>query len=216
MQATDRVYRIGQTKDVYVHYPMAIADDFDTFDIVLDKLLSVKTKLADSTLFPTEMVEIERQVLYDNLFSAVQTSKQLPLDDSNIDSMNDYMFEAYAAALFKKQGYEVYLTPRVGDKGIDVIVLSNKVNYAIQCKHSGNNIGRECIGEVVTGTKYYEIKHNCILKPLVFTNSYYTNQAIEMGQINGVELYDRDTIKSLFSNIVVNWSDIYQMEENRM
>ena len=216
MQATDRVYRIGQTKDVYVHYPMAIADDFDTFDIVLDKLLSVKTKLADSTLFPTEMVEIERQVLYDNLFSAVQTSKQLPLDHSNIDSMNDYMFEAYAAALFKKQGYEVYLTPRVGDKGIDVIAFSNKVNYAIQCKHSGNNIGRECIGEVVTGTKYYEIKHNCIFKPLVFTNSYYTNQAIEMGQINGVELYDRDTIKSLFSNIVVNWSDIYQMEENRM
>lgn len=216
MQATDRVYRIGQNKDVYVHYPMAIADDFETFDIVLDKLLSVKTKLADSTLFPTEMIEVERQVLYDNLFSSVHTCKQLPLDESSMDNMNDYMFEAYTAALFKKQGYEVYLTPRVGDKGIDVIAISNKGNYTIQCKHSSNSIGHECIGETVTGTKYYEIKYNCKFKPLVFTNSYYTNQAIEMGHINGVELFDRNTLKSSFSNIGVNWSDIYQMEENRI
>lgn len=216
MQATDRVYRIGQTKDVYVHYPMAVADDFETFDVVLDKLLSVKTKLAESTLFPTEMIEVERQVLYNNLFSSVQTKKQLPLDESGVDSMNDYMFEAYAAVLFKKQGYEVYLTPRVGDKGIDVIAIGNKVNYAIQCKHSRNNVGSECVGEVVSGTKYYEIKHNCNFKPLVFTNSYYTSQAIELGQINEVELFDRNTIKTFFGNASVNWSEVYRMEECRV
>lgn len=50
-QATDRAYRIGQTKDVYVYYPMAVTSDIKTFDEILDDLLSRKTSLATSTIF---------------------------------------------------------------------------------------------------------------------------------------------------------------------
>lgn len=57
-QATDRAYRIGQTKTVTVYYPMAISKDFRSFDIVLDELLINKTKLATSTIFPTSRVEV--------------------------------------------------------------------------------------------------------------------------------------------------------------
>lgn len=35
-QATDRAYRIGQTKDVIVYYPTVIADDLKTFEQTLD------------------------------------------------------------------------------------------------------------------------------------------------------------------------------------
>jgi len=49
-QATDRAYRIGQKKDVYVYYPIVHADDFTTFDVKLDKLLSSKRALADDML----------------------------------------------------------------------------------------------------------------------------------------------------------------------
>jgi hypothetical protein len=31
-QATDRAYRIGQNKDVFVYYPVVVAEDFVTFD----------------------------------------------------------------------------------------------------------------------------------------------------------------------------------------
>ncbi len=31
-QATDRAYRIGQTRDVHVHYPIVSASNFKTFD----------------------------------------------------------------------------------------------------------------------------------------------------------------------------------------
>lgn len=31
-QATDRAYRISQTKDVHVYYPTVVAEDFQTFD----------------------------------------------------------------------------------------------------------------------------------------------------------------------------------------
>lgn len=69
-QATDRAYRIGQTKDVYVYYPMAISSDFKSFDETLDELLSRKTSLATSTIFPTERVEVKQEELGQMLFGA--------------------------------------------------------------------------------------------------------------------------------------------------
>ncbi len=51
-QATDRAYRIGQDKEVFVYYPSIAANDFDTFEIKLDRLLSSKRALADDMLKP--------------------------------------------------------------------------------------------------------------------------------------------------------------------
>lgn len=67
-QATDRAYRIGQSKDVYVYYPMATCKGFKSFDETLDELLSRKTSLATSTIFPTERVEVKQEELGQMLF----------------------------------------------------------------------------------------------------------------------------------------------------
>ena len=67
-QATDRAYRIGQTKDVFVYYPMAVRSDIKSFDETLDDLLSRKTSLATSTIFPTERVEVKQEELSQMLF----------------------------------------------------------------------------------------------------------------------------------------------------
>lgn len=67
-QATDRAYRIGQTKDVFVYYPMAVRSDIKSFDETLDDLLSRKTSLATSTIFPTERVEVKQEELGQMLF----------------------------------------------------------------------------------------------------------------------------------------------------
>lgn len=45
-QATDRAYRIGQEKPVYVYYPTIIAPDYVTFESKLDQLLTQKRQLA--------------------------------------------------------------------------------------------------------------------------------------------------------------------------
>lgn len=66
-QATDRAYRIGQTKDVFVYYPMAVCVGMRTFDQTLDDLLSRKTELATSTIFPTERVEVKQEELFKSL-----------------------------------------------------------------------------------------------------------------------------------------------------
>ena len=49
-QATDRAYRIGQTRDVTVYYPVITANDFVTFDQKLDQLLDWKRGLSQDML----------------------------------------------------------------------------------------------------------------------------------------------------------------------
>ena len=68
-QATDRAYRIGQTKDVYVYYPMAVSPNFKAFDETLDELLNRKNTLASSTIFPTERIEVNQEELYNALLT---------------------------------------------------------------------------------------------------------------------------------------------------
>jgi SNF2 family DNA or RNA helicase len=51
-QATDRVYRIGQKKPVFIHLPCLLHPDYDSFDVNLDKLLVKKTMLSDAVVTP--------------------------------------------------------------------------------------------------------------------------------------------------------------------
>ena len=60
-QATDRAYRIGQDKEVFVYYPSIVAHDFETFEIKLDKLLSSKRNLADDMLKPE--VDLKQELI---------------------------------------------------------------------------------------------------------------------------------------------------------
>lgn len=57
-QATDRVYRLGQTRPVHVHLPLAVSPDFKTFDLVLHELLERKRQLAESSLVPEQAVSL--------------------------------------------------------------------------------------------------------------------------------------------------------------
>jgi SNF2 family DNA or RNA helicase len=53
-QCTDRVYRIGQNRDVHVHLPLAVHPRFDqqSFDLNLDRLLARKRDLSAKVLVP--------------------------------------------------------------------------------------------------------------------------------------------------------------------
>lgn len=51
-QATDRVYRIGQEKDVHIYLPAALHPQYDSFDVNLDRLLSGKLMIKDAVVTP--------------------------------------------------------------------------------------------------------------------------------------------------------------------
>lgn len=57
-QATDRAYRIGQTRDVHVYYPTVVSDGITTFEQTLDHLLSRKRALATDMLNGVGEIEI--------------------------------------------------------------------------------------------------------------------------------------------------------------
>lgn len=54
-QATDRVYRIGQKKDVSVFYPILMSPDFTTSEERLDTLLQEKRGLMKSVIVPSDL-----------------------------------------------------------------------------------------------------------------------------------------------------------------
>ncbi|HMX99832.1 MAG TPA: SNF2-related protein [Agitococcus sp.] len=57
-QATDRAYRIGQEKEVFVYYPSVYSSEFETFEIKLDRLLNNKRQLATDMLKPSNDIDI--------------------------------------------------------------------------------------------------------------------------------------------------------------
>jgi hypothetical protein len=58
-QATDRIYRIGQKREVHVHYPIALHPDLDSFDVNLGRLLRSKVALKDAVVVPQEVGQDE-------------------------------------------------------------------------------------------------------------------------------------------------------------
>ena len=65
-QANDRVYRIGQDKDVSIYYPITKHPEHESFDIKLDKLLSKKTFTKDALITYPRLTEkdIAEQVTF--------------------------------------------------------------------------------------------------------------------------------------------------------
>ena len=61
-QATDRIHRIGQKREVHIHYPLALHPQLDSFDLNLDRLLRSKVALKDAVVVPQEVTpgELER------------------------------------------------------------------------------------------------------------------------------------------------------------
>jgi SNF2 family DNA or RNA helicase len=55
-QATDRAYRIGQTKPVYVYCPTVVGAGFESFDQRVDKLLAEKRALSRDMLAGVQAV----------------------------------------------------------------------------------------------------------------------------------------------------------------
>lgn len=159
-QATDRAYRIGQTRDVYVYYPVITAD-FVTFDMKLDRLLGWRRQLSDDMLngcgdlSSSDFADLGApeggEVFEDNR-----------LDVTDIASFDGKMFECLIAILLAKQDYPlVYRTPDQGDAGVDVVAIGDRQGLLVQCKttmNSTSGLGWEAVKDVVAGTAFYQQK----------------------------------------------------------
>ena len=215
-QATDRAYRIGQIKDVYVYYPVVFADDFHTFDVKLDQLLTKKRELASDMLngagdlAPGDF----------NVGDVIPAGDIYSIDERvNLEMalrMEWRHFEGLTAALWNKRGFELcYCTPGTNDNGVDVVAISGAKGELIQTKTSGNEgakLGWETVKDVVGGEAFYRRKHpNVQFKKIGVTNQFFNSQAREQAELNQVELVDQVRLGDLLEQHVVTMMDIERL-----
>lgn len=219
-QATDRVYRIGQKKDVTVYIPIARDKNLpkdSSFDEKLNDLLEFKRSLSKSALYPTGDSADDGIHLFEGLFGN-QTERGTASESSrnnywNIDDMSEVdpkSFEMIIQDLYKTLGYESTRTPYSGDGGADVVVRSKKpggTNFLVQCKQTtkDKNMDDEGVKEIVTAKSSYQEFYKTQFQCVVVTNAPdFTAGAKAKAKSNNVQLIAHDELKLLLEKHPVN------------
>ena len=191
-QASDRVYRIGQTKDVYIHHIISrLPDNMKkrSFDEGLNQLIMNKKTLSNDTLIPTSAVS--EKDLASSIFDNDNNSAKSEFED--IDNMTFDEFEFYVKEIFNSKGYSSSLTEKIPTEfGADVIAIKGNEIIAIQCKHSrvGAKIDKQAIMQLHSEAK----DHYKTTKLIAITNSYFNTNAINLAEVHNIEIIDRSNI----------------------
>lgn len=199
-QATDRAYRIGQGKDVYVYCPVLVSPEYDTFDVRLDELLRRKSTLAAATIDKSGMEAMlngtgkdltQKELLAGGKQVELQ-GRPLTMDD--VDRMDGFRFEVFCKMLWARQSYVAHITPkRGGDGGIDVVALKGREGLLLQCKSSSaSEIGWDAVKEVTAGAARYQAQFaGTLFRRVAVTNQTFTRGAREQAGHNQVMLVER-------------------------
>jgi SNF2-related domain/Restriction endonuclease/Helicase conserved C-terminal domain len=214
-QATDRAYRIGQTKEVSVYCPIVYADDFTTFDVKLDQLLTAKRQLAGDMLNGSGDVGPGEFAVEDVIPGANDPafSSSVTLNDA-LEMRWEY-FEALVAAIWQKKGYaRVYRTP-AKDDGVDVVAITGASGVLLQCKSSGADeasLGWDAVKEVVGGEAAYCLRHPGVaFKKICITNRFFNSTAETHADLNGVELLDQGHLGKILVETPVSMLDVEKL-----
>lgn len=226
-QATDRVYRIGQTRNVHVYYPIAKDPQgaFETFDEKLDALIRRRRELASEFLTPMPSEEdLERELLKSVLETPVDSTAVHTLGKDDVRLLPWDRFEALTAVLEEKRGSRVVLTPRAGDDKADVLAVRHNQMRIVQCKHSmwGASVDADALAEVVGAMEIYrarylrEIPRTIALRPIVVTNGVFTAGARAAAQARDVELVGDPDLSRLLEETPCTPAEIEAMEDRRL
>lgn len=165
-QATDRVYRIGQKKDVNIYIPIAHHPDLESFDVNLHRLLSKKTLLKDAIVTPEQVLPSPPG------FEVGAFTPDHKIVQEDLSKISWEQFEALCGLLMaQKLGADsCFLTRPGSDYGADVVVTKGKEGCLIQCKHTKNSSyeGYKAILEVYSARTKYENSVGATFSTLLF------------------------------------------------
>jgi hypothetical protein len=211
-QATDRAYRIGQTKEVHVY--QLIAEDplkqFASFDEKLDALIERRRALAADFLAPMPSEEeLEAELLNDVLDKTGNSSSAAPapLGVDQVRRLSWDRFEALAGAVWERQGAQAILTPKSGDEGVDMIAILDKTVELVQCKHTiwDTPVDADVIAELIQAFDGYRAKRfrghhgRLTLRGTLVTNCKDTMRARREAQERDIRVYGSDELLELLA-----------------
>lgn len=218
-QASDRVYRIGQKKNVTIYIPIATYQELGegkSFDEILDNLLNEKRHLSRSVLLPAKIEKSDLMSLQGEMLGTATNKRgnsQIKLSD--IDDLNGHQFEHFCELLYSKLNFNVDRTYKSRDKGVDLIVRfkNSMKGYLIQCKAKddpSSRVDQAGIQEVVSGKNYYSNYYSEYdFELAVITNAEdYTNGAKDLAQSNGVKLLNRSFLKEKIEETGFGWDEL--------
>lgn len=191
-QATDRAYRIGQTKDVYVYTPTVIAPDFITFEAKLENLLSFKRALSRNMLDGTAEVN-PGDFLDLGGPGGEPVFEETHIEDEHLHDFDPRAFEAFCQLLWQKMGYLTRRTGSSGDHGVDVLAWRDGEAILIQCKTSkkpGHRLGWDAVRDVSAGAAAYALQFpGYALRRVAVTNQFFNGDAVQQAGVLQVTLY---------------------------
>lgn len=222
-QATDRVYRIGQKREVNVYIPIAYDPTYGedgSFDEKLDNLLDFKRNLSESVLFPVGDSADDGTKMFIDIVKGASTvhssdnhvCKYWTL--SELNKVTGSIFESIISELYNGMGgYIAEKTADTNDNGADVVVRPsdnrNEPGILIQCKQTStaNNIGPDGVQAICSAIKYYEQLYHCSFNGAVITNGVgFTINAKARAKINGIRLIAKDELEELLQRYPVKKS----------
>ena len=137
-QCTDRAYRIGATKDVYVHTVGAVHPVLQdsSYDIVLDGLLRGRREVSKRIFTSSEITAAD----FGDAFMRPDSARGGEDILKEIDRDGYLRLEEFVRDRLLAEGFLANLTKRVGDGGADIVVKDEvgEIIYLVQCKHTTN------------------------------------------------------------------------------
>lgn len=128
-----------------------------------------------------------------NFTDTVQMEDRPP--EIDIDLLTPSEFEELVSEIWSHRGYETEVTPKSGDRGIDVIAKNSKERVGIQVKKQESKVGEPAVTRLLGCKSKKELGY---FDKLVFvTMSSYSYRARELEKeksylrlVNGDELYE--------------------------
>ncbi|MGL6066101.1 MAG: SNF2-related protein [Cetobacterium sp.] len=235
-QATDRAYRIGQKKDVYVYYPLVSEDDcygrleFNTADEWIESTKFNFSKVNSPEEKLNRIILKKKKLLRDfflaapidlnsddfDEFKETEVKDDTILNIEHVDLLDWSYLEIIAILLMEKEYKgKGYLTKRTGDFGVDgLIEVGNNEAIVIQVKKSKNKVGKEALEEVLYGRKIYERELNLKIKKVIVITNSETTKLLSEDNLENIEIIDRKILSLLLQKYNITLDIIKRFREN--
>jgi hypothetical protein len=224
-QATDRAYRIGQTRPVTVYLPVSRHPNPErrSFDDVLHGLIEKKRGLQGALgLVPPQSVTDSE--LIESVLAPSAAAVFTPVVDLGAALRLSWrLFEALIAVLYERDAERVILTTGGSDRGCDVVVLgwgAARENLLIQCKATSlNELNSEVAVREVEGARpFYEgaLGVSFSMRILHTTASRVSRRTLLAARICGVTVNDRAWLSSELARAGIGLKAILAKDASRV
>jgi hypothetical protein len=220
-QATDRVYRIGQEKPVFVYLPI-LHDPTGrvktSFDQGLHSLITEKQEQAREFLTPLPNEDNLGEELFTRIGGqSIPPNSSEPLTSEKVDLLAPHLFESLVACVLEHDGYQTILTCRSNDHGADVISFRDSNVWLVQVKHTQKDsmIGSLAMSDLLAARMSYSIPSLLTVRLMAVTNGNFSHETRKEASQHGIVLMDRRELMASVRASGLTMGRIYNRESDR-